>query len=780
MGSDMAPRSSAPREHGQRRGASDKTTKKGENATVAPMRLSSLKRALACSAVAWSVVGCGAHAPRGVPAVTPAEGSIHPPSLEDDAFAGSVHTLLLDRGSPARASLLEQVISRQLANAAERFEAGFPERGLASLRGAIYLAGPGELPREVLAANDPLLEAALRVVAPQGDEGAAYALLKLRASILPEGSSARAEVDEQLRALERWLEDIRTGSPIEIAGHDQRVATARALLEPTIEAGDAAREATTAWMDRAIAFSEDSRHGFMRPKREETVQAFRAFRSGAKSLVALSLRHGDAMAAISDIERSSARRMISQEMYERLDRAANGGDARAFRALLAALLEGAGADEDEREDPELALDPELLRAAAWGTALEVVRRDPSALDAAVPLALMASQLGLPEVAPLILLDGVTNRPEPQVVSAALGIVMQAIATEDEADDTASARRIFRAAEPLLALAEREELRGKLRPSPARVRMVMAGVESKAGQLAAARTLFESASKEEPTAEAWFMLSAIEKQAGNLSAALDHLDRALVTSQAKQDPFIEGEMLLARSDLLRDSNQEEAAGSELARALEKALFAQAKARQALVRSRAESLLARVLERYGDTSGAARAIERAFREAQEDKHQIAAIAIDCAARALVRKDVEAARFALSRALDAKVDENDVVYVALWLSLVEKATKTKPDGSAAKALAGIQDERWAGRLASWGLGKLKDQELIDSARTPSQKTEAVFYAAMARRIAGELGESEKSLREIAKSANIDLVEVRIARELTDPPKPLSGGLPKGTKIP
>lgn len=746
----------------------------------AAMRLLLLKRALVWSALAGSV-GCGAHAPKPVPVAPPSEAEVAPARIADEAFAGSVHALLLDReNGPGRPQLLAGVIGTQLAHASERFDSGFQERGLSTLRGAMYSLRPGELRPELLAGHDALLEAAYGHVAPRGEEGVAYALLKLRRSILKEGSPARLSVDEQLHALERWLAETKTGSPLEITGHDQRVLVSRALLEPSIEAHDAAREATMAWIEQAVVFSEDAKGAFARPKREETVEAFRAFRSGAKTLIALSLRHGDANAALTDIERSPARRMISEELYERLRRAASGGGANEIRALLSTWIDESSDREDQRQDPEISLDSELFRAAAWGMALEVLRRDPTALDASMPVALMAAQLGMPETSPLFVLEGVEKRPEPPILSAAYQVTAQAIASEFGSDDLASARRIFRSAEKLLALSSKPELQGKLQPSAGQVRVTMAMVETAAGELSAARSLLETAVREEPASEIWLMLAAIDRQLGKTRDALDHLDRASALLKSKPEPLALGEVHLARYDLLRDSGQDDESAPELAHALEAALRAKANAKNGSARAEAEHLLAKILERYGDFKGAARAIDRAFAAAAEDKRRTAAIAIDSAARALVRRDVDSARHALTRAMEAQLREDDLVYIALWLSLAEKETKTKPDGTATKALSNVQDSRWVGRLASWGLGKLKDQELIEAARTPHQKTEALFYAAMARRIAGELRESEASLRDIAKSANIDLVEVRIAREIVNPPKPLPGGLPKGAKIP
>lgn len=745
------------------------------------MRLLSAKRVLSLSVATLFLAGCGAHAPKAVPVAPPQEVAVvH--GIEDEAFASTLHALLLGRGGEVdEAQRLASVIDKQLGHAIERFDSGWQVRGLSSLRGAMFLVRPGELRAEVLKKNERLLDLAYGYTAPRGDEGASWALLKLRMATTPEGSPARREVEEKLHALERWLEDTRTGSPLEIAGRDQRIFTARALLEPTREAQDAAREATITWIEQAISFGEEAHASMVRPKREQTVEAFRAFQTGAASLMALSLRHGDVESALLDLERTPARQLVSQELHRRLELAASGGDGAAFRALLGAWIEHYGKNADPSEGhSEIGLDPELFRAAAWGIAVEALRRDPGALDAAMPIALIASQLGMPEVAPLVLVEAVEETKEPRFMNAALGIVLQAIALEDEADDLASARRTFRAAEPLLTLASRPESKGKLQPSAARIRILMAAVETKAGELEAARSLLERAVRDEGSPDAFMMLSAIERQAGKLDRALDNVDRALALPQVKQEAMMAGELSLARYDLLREVGQDEAAGVELAKALEQALSARSGAKNPGARARAERLLSRVLERYGDAAGKARAVERAYLAATSDKRQLAALAIDEAARAVVRNDVDAARFALTRALDANLDDDDVVYVALWLLLVEKTTNTESDGTALQALSRVKSDRWLGRLASWGLGKLKDQELIEAARTPHQKTEALFYAAMARRIAGAVRESDASLRDIANSPNIDLVEVRIAKELLDPPKPFPGGLPKGTKIP
>jgi hypothetical protein len=134
------------------------------------------------------------------------------------------------------------------------------------------------------------------------------------------------------------------------------------------------------------------------------------------------------------------------------------------------------------------------------------------------------------------------------------------------------------------------------------------------------------------------------------------------------------------------------------------------------------------------------------------------------------------ATDRALSSGLSDEDLVYVALWFQLVNRALHVQPDPLGAQALASIRDDgRWVGRLARWGLGRIKDAELLASARTVSQKTEATFYLAVARAAAGDAAGSQSGLRDVVKSTAIDLVEVQLARDLlAGPERNLAGPAP------
>ena len=155
----------------------------------------------------------------------------------------------------------------------------------------------------------------------------------------------------------------------------------------------------------------------MRPHREDVLEAYRAFHSGAESLVALYLRHGDAAGALADLDRTpSVRKVTPPSLYERLERAANGGDARAWKDLLIWLWSPDRKDSPTpagtEGDPEFAIDPNLLKGAIFGTAVEAYRLDPRSPDVSMALGTLLVQLGMPEAAPAVLADAVPPQSDP--------------------------------------------------------------------------------------------------------------------------------------------------------------------------------------------------------------------------------------------------------------------------------------------------------------------------------------------------------------------------------
>ena len=745
------------------------------------------RRAFHVALVSLAAVGChpGSAAKSGAKVPT-VQSSIHPSAIPEEAFGASVHRLLRDgKQTPERLSLLAGVVSRQLSHAGERFAARQEERGLASLTGAFLLVRAGEFRMEMVNGGEQALASALSVVAPRGDEGRAVAFLMMQNALAKPGTPSKRDNEEHLVALKAWMQDTRGGTSLEALGSMQRIYTLRSLVEPTTESMTAARDATVKWIEQALRMNDERKVGSPRPRREDALEAFRAFRSGAETLAALHLRNGDALGALADIEHTSAHKIRPPSLYDRLDRAANGGDAAAWRDLLAWLWNPDRKDSPGpaggEADPELAVEPSLLKAALFGTAIEAYRLDPTVPDVTIALATLLVQMGLPEAAPWVLADSAVTKPNASVLSGSLGLVYKTIGLEAESDDIATARRVYASADPLLSLAARPEWRGKVEPSTARMRLAMGTIETRAGNLGAAKPLLESSVALDPSVEAHLMLAAIERQAGKPDAALGQLARALSTPEAKQNPLSAADAHLNVFEIQKDRGATDKANAALASALAFTLEGRKRANNTIAKGQAERLLARVLFRFSDAAGTARATERAFVAAGQDKRELAATVLDASQRAFLKKDVSGARAAVNRGLAGELPDDDLVYAALWLSFTEKDAKARSDGTAARALASIKDDgRWSSRLALWGLGRMKDADLVTAARTVGQKTEASFYTALSRKIAGD-GAADKALAEVAKSPAIDLVEVQLARDLlAGPARFANGPPPAGVSIP
>ncbi|WP_437275614.1 hypothetical protein WME90_30755 [Sorangium sp. So ce375] len=736
-----------------------------------------LGRGLAALALALSPVACAASGSPGAKGPPGAEARVAPVEVRDADFSASLYTIVRDgKQSPQRTGLLIGVIRRQLAHAAGRFNAGQPDRAVASVLGALYLVRPGEGRAEMIdAVGERAIDGAIDRLSPRGDEGRVQALMEIRAAALPSGSRARAESDEHRAALEQWMKETRTGGPLEQLGADQRAAVSRALVDGRPESIQRAAAVTAAWIDRAIEFNIEYRQGNARPEREEAVEAARALESGGASLAALFLRYGDAKGAIEQIDRTSARRVIPPGLYERLKAAASDDDAVSWQALAAAFAQ----HEAQERDAETGMRQDLLDGAIWGTALEAYRRDPLNYDSATLLSQVLIRLGMSEAAPLVIASALGDRPSPGALGAALGLVLSALSEEASNDDFEAARRTYNASGPLLVLADRAVRGGAaLDPSGARVRSLMASLELRAGNLVAALPLLRAATAAEPTVNGLTVLAMAERQSGEPQAALEDVRRALGAPDARAAPLEIIQAHLLAFELHRDAGTQDRAKESLDAALAAALDARQRARDSGAKARTERLLGRVLDGYGDEKAATRAYERAFALVAAEPPQLGATMLDAVGRALVERDLPAARRALKRGLEANVDEEDLVYGGLWVMLLERSLGVATDGTAGRALDGTTSRAsWTGKLAAWANGGLSDADLGRLARSAAQRVEAQFYTAMARKVAGDAGADER-LRAVSKSPVIDLLEVHLAREMLAPTLHLD--LPRNAVLP
>src|SRR5262245_59938277 len=99
---------------------------------------------------------------------------------------------------------------------------------------------------------------------------------------------------------------------------------------------------------------------------------------------------------------------------------------------------------------------------------------------------------MPEAAPLVLVDAVGSKPTVVALSSATAPIADAPSEQYDTDTTAVARRIFAASQGVIALADDNAYRAKVKPSSAQLRQLMATVELKSGNVDRARPLLARA------------------------------------------------------------------------------------------------------------------------------------------------------------------------------------------------------------------------------------------------------------------------------------------------
>jgi len=734
-------------------------------------------------AAPW-VVGCGARGGARAPAMHAERVAPASAQVDDDGFAAAVHDLLVsDRGTAERKTRLGAVESRQMARAVARFHAHAAERGLAAVSGGLYLIHVGEPAQGVLGPKGPeALKMAARELATSGDEGRSRAVYDLWLQVAPEAD--RAEIREHLAALQTWTRTaVATGGPVASAGALERVAVRRRLLEPSQEALTDATNVTTEWIQRAVALRDKFRKTRIQPAREEGAEAWRALETGPVVLASLYLRDADVSGALSAVDHAQARDLLESERPQfaaALEAAAQEPSVDRCIDLLHQLRPLAGR-EPSRDDEDFLDDRDLFGAAAFGVASECYRLDPTVPEVALTLGVALEELGMAEATPAVVAEAVRAHPDARVVSEALALSLDAMATEEEAAEPDAARRAFHAALPLLAVADERALAGKVHPSAARVRAAMGEIELREGRLEQARALFKASADEEKAAGVLLPLARIEWRDGQTQSALADLRSALQAPDATRDPALRGEILLTISDVTRDKGDAAAARTPLTEALKELVQSRATS-EGDARARVERVLARVLDRFGAAKPAQRALERAYAAAPGDKRQVAQTIELLIGRAFVRGDLPAAREGLQRAVAAGLDDDDLVYFALWVRLLERQLHVPTDGTPDRVFASVADDnRWVTTLARFGEGKIKGDDLIARAATPIQKYEALFYDAMDHRVAGDIKRGDDLLRQVVAGTGLELSEVTLARDMLDPSKSQVGGpLPPDVSIP
>jgi tetratricopeptide (TPR) repeat protein len=675
--------------------------------------------------------------------------------VDERSFGASTYKLLLaGPGSAERAGLLIGVTRHQLARAQQRFANGNATAGLTAVGGAFLLGRAGELRPEMLEKGEMALDAAATEVARIGNDGRALALYSMLLPRLSEGTW-RTDVQGHLSAIDKFRQDTRGSGAVTTSSAAARAAISRALLDTRQDAMEGAKKASVAWLRQALSTNvgETFRSN---QERDEAYEVYRALRAGGYTVAALFLRQREPRGALSLLDSAGLEKLMPPELRDRLERAGDESDPDAWSDLYRFF-------DSARGSAEGLLDPELADAAAFGAAEGLFRAEPSSLRGTLPMAAELTTHGMAEVAPLVLGPAIAEHPEPDAVSTGLGFVMRAINEEEDAGGLLAARATFENAKALLELGATPGLRGKVRPTPARLRFAMAASEIRHGELDRARPLLLSSLQDEPSSDSYMLLVAIDRQRGKFADAMAWADKAVETARASSDLLTEADAQITRFELFRDQHDPTEASRALEAALTRVLLAQKQGRTGAQQARSERLLARVLEHYGDQRAIRRATERAFEAAGSDPRLLSATVMDAARRGLTLSDLTVARSAVERAVSAGMSGDDVVYPALWLQLLEKKLRVPSSGAVEDAYSAIDDSSgWPSRLRAWATGRLTDAELLAAAKDRSQRTEAIFYAAMARHAQGSAEDAKAGFQQVLKSEAIDLVEISIARDL------------------
>jgi tetratricopeptide (TPR) repeat protein len=683
-------------------------------------------------------------------------------AVDDEAFPGAVRDLLASEpASRERELRLAGVVARQMTRVSSRFKAKNRENAVASLTGAMYLVRAGELTTEMLGPNGyDALRGASDEFAKRGDEGRARSVYELLLRVAPAGE--RADIKSHLEAIAAWTRDTGGGGVMQTAGALEAAAVTRLLLEPSAEARDDAVAKTIDFIDKAVQVKLARHTRGIQISREEGLEAVRALETGTTVLVAIYLRSGDAHGALAALEKVHQRekdpQMTRPELMAALRAVVERPDSDRWLDLARMLRPPPQRGRPDEED--FGRDSELLHVAAFVAACEAYRLDAASPEPAAFVAATLVDLGMGEAAPAVLSDAVKAQRDPRVIGLGLTVTMQAMGRALDVDEPASARRAFRASEPILAAAD--AMKGKVQPSPGRLYALMGEIEIREGALEEAKKRLDESTERERSGAVLMNLARLDWHGGKTKEALERLRTALVTDDVTKDAALRAEVLLVTSDIAREQGDLGAARKPLADALRDLAKARSTS-EADERARVERLISRVLDRFGAAKSAEKALERALEAAPRDKRQSAATIGQIIARAFVRGDLSAARDGLGRALASELGRDDLVYDALWVRLLERQQRKADDPTAERVLLGaVEDGRWIGKIAAFGAGKIKAADLVAGAETATQKTEALFYGAIDRKVSGDAKGADEGLRQVVSSPGLDLIEFSLAREI------------------
>lgn len=728
------------------------------------------------------LVGC-TKPQTGALAQHPAPVHVTPPVLSESGFAPVVVALLDSAETgPERTTRIASVVHYLFGRARGYFERGQPQQGLDVVTGALLLARTGELHPKSLTGFSLVLVSAADEAARRGDEGRARAFYELaQAASTPADAASVLKAKEHLLALGGWEKATQSDGSMQATASRTISAVKRALVSRDPAVVNEAQQQVFHWMERAVDVFQVNAMVQSSFDQDEQNAARLAAYVCAQTIIALHLRDGDAAAALAAFDADFLTEAEKKATMSAKLLAAGEGDTDAWLYWYA-VYQSAG------QEPAL-FDPDLASAAQWGAAVELLRADRGAVASTLPLIPLLNYFGMPDVVPAVLasrLHASTERLEPteaQARQVALGLVYQSLEVLERRRDIDLARLVFRNVEPLLAKwAPGAKVESAKQFSVADFYETMGSLEVRDGNLERALPLLQKANAARPSVEALRLLASIERQRGQLEPALVLSQQLQQLAATQQLPVAEVQSLLLTYDIQTELGKATDAAATLTKALTVLLALRQQPTTPRLAAAIERNLAQVLERYGQFDAARRANERARAAAVSDEAQLSDVLLDEARRSLTYGELSHGRLALRHALEAGIESDSLLYAALWQQLLEARVRAVSDGTVEEAFSRLVGEPgWIGALTSWATGRISDDGLAAKATSDSEAVEAKFYAAMKQHAASPSVASKQQLVAVAHSPAIELIEVRIARDITNQPN--AGGwpsLPKNVVVP
>ncbi len=657
-----------------------------------------------------------------------------------------------ERNKQAQADLAA-LVHHQLERALILSKAGSTEGALEMVAGALLLLDQNAWVDSALNQQGQVLFFAAHQAAQAGNAGRSEALYTMAKTRLKD-EALIVDSENHILALKDWNRDTVSQQPLIAAGAAARNALEAAMVNPNAQSYQLAQQKVLHWMTLGTQSTILDRGPQNSKERDEAIEAYRALRTGAPSLLALSLRHHDLISGLTSLQDAGLDRALPTRVESVVIAAVEGNETEAWRQIYG-LYEGMRNEEDS----EYSFQRNLAQAAVFQSALALYRSAPERIENSLQLAQSLNQLGLTEVATALLSQQATPAAAPQTIARAMQLFSEGLVHLADTGQIERARLSFREAIPLLKIAQQPAF-VEHGSAAAAAYGLLGEIELHDGNSKEALPLLQSAIEHGAPPYLNLRVAQVQWQQGQRKEASASLNVASQLATATGNAFFEAEVEELRF-LLEREQQPQIAKAALITALARGGVAASTRVSTPGALDGARLYARLLQYFDAPEELTFAYQEAL-ELTQSQNQNAVVLTEMARASAIASNLELARFATKSALSLRLGDEALLYIALWQRLVEKSQEAVADGQVLEALTRTHSlQGWPQQLRHYALGHITDAEFLASAQGTIERTEAIFYIAT---LSNEDGAklNKPQLLEVAQSSALSLQEVRIAREL------------------